>query len=276
MPSRSPAPLPALAVVIAVLAGASSSAGAAADSTAAAADTLGTAARPGHAVPEIVVTASRRRMLVAESPREVRVVTGREIRESFVLAARAHPVEMVFYDNQRDDARAIQNAEAAIARRVDLYIQYHRGAAANATIGEKLRAAGIRVLALNYPVPGAPLYTVDNLAAGHVAGEALAQFARGADPTGAKLLVVLVDNAGGPIAKALVVPANVRLYRLPPCTPALQPAEHLWPLVREGMANRDFDHLVALGGKLRRRCDGLASHPEVVQGAVGFHGAVNL
>lgn len=102
--------------------------------------------------------------------------TGREIRESFVLAARAHPIEMVFYDNQRDDARAMQNAEAAIARKVDLYIQYHRGAATGA-IGEKLKAAGIRVLAVNDPVPGAPLYTVDNLAAGRVAGEALARFA---------------------------------------------------------------------------------------------------
>jgi ribose transport system substrate-binding protein len=102
--------------------------------------------------------------------------TGREIRESFVLAARAHPVEMVFYDNQRDDARAIQNVDAAIARKVDLYIQYHQGAA-NAAIAEKLKAAGVKVLALNDPVPGAPLYTVDNLAAGRVAGQALAQFA---------------------------------------------------------------------------------------------------
>jgi len=107
-------------------------------------------------------------------------------------------------------------------------------------------------------------------------GEALAAFARWADPEGKRLLVVLVDNAGGHVAKALVVPANVRLYRLPPCTPELQPAEHLWPMVREGMANRDFDHLVALGGKLRRRCDWLASHPAIVQGAVGFHWAVNL
>jgi ABC-type sugar transport system substrate-binding protein len=67
--------------------------------------------------------------------------TGREIRESFTLAARAHPVEMVFYDNQRDDARAVANAEAGIARKVDLYIQYHRGAA-NAVVAEKLKAAG--------------------------------------------------------------------------------------------------------------------------------------
>jgi hypothetical protein len=102
--------------------------------------------------------------------------TGREIREGFVLAARQYPVEMVYYDNQRDDGRALQNADAAIARKVDLYIQYHQGAA-NAAIAQKLKAAGIPILALNYPVPGAPLYTLDNRAAGHVAGEALAQFA---------------------------------------------------------------------------------------------------
>jgi ABC-type sugar transport system substrate-binding protein len=102
--------------------------------------------------------------------------TGGEIHESFVLAARAQPVEMVYYDNQRDDARALRNADAAIARRVDLYIQYHQGTA-NAAVAQKLKAAGIPILALNYPVPGAPLYTLDNMAAGHVAGEALARFA---------------------------------------------------------------------------------------------------
>ena len=102
--------------------------------------------------------------------------TGREVRESFTLAARAHPVEMVFYDNQRDEARTVANAEAAIARRVDLYIQYHRGAA-NTVVAEKLKVAGIPLLALNYPIPGAPVYTADNVAAGRIAGEALAQFA---------------------------------------------------------------------------------------------------
>ena len=104
----------------------------------------------------------------------------------------------------------------------------------------------------------------------------MAQFARWADPEGEKVLVLLVDNAGWHIAKDLAVPDNVRLYRLPLCTPELQPAEHQWPLVREGLANRDFDHLVGLGGKLRRRCDWLAEHPESVQGMVGFHWAVKL
>ena len=103
--------------------------------------------------------------------------TGPEIRESFNLAVRQLPIDLVFYDNQRNDARAVANAEAAIARKVDLYIQYHRSAAANATIAQKLKAAGIPVLAVNYAVPGAPLYTLDNVAAGRLAGEALAQFA---------------------------------------------------------------------------------------------------
>lgn len=107
-------------------------------------------------------------------------------------------------------------------------------------------------------------------------GEALAEFARWADPGGGKALVVLVDNAGGHIAGGLAVPGNVRLFRLPPRTPELQPAERLWPLVREALANRVFDHLVGLAAKLRQRCDWLAGHPEVVQGVVGFHWAVNL
>jgi DDE superfamily endonuclease len=106
-------------------------------------------------------------------------------------------------------------------------------------------------------------------------GEALAAFAAWADPGRGKVLVVPVDNAGGHTAKKRVVPADVRLYPLPPCTPELQPAEHLWPRVREAVANRTFGHLVGLAAKPRRRCDYLAEHPEVVKGAVGFHWATD-
>lgn len=102
--------------------------------------------------------------------------TGREVRESFELAARLLPVDLVFYDNQRDPRRVLANAEAAIAARVDLLIEYSDDPAANAAVAGRMKAAGIPVLAINYPVPGAPLYTADNIEAGRVAGEALAQF----------------------------------------------------------------------------------------------------
>src|SRR5678815_2899499 len=123
--------------------------------------------------------------------------TGAEIRQSFLLAARTLPIDLVFYDNHMDDARAVANAEAAIARKVDLYVQYHRGGAANAAVAQKLKAAGIPLLAVNGPVPGAPLYSLDNLAAGRIAGDALGQFAArswAGQPTAAVVIGRLSTN----------------------------------------------------------------------------------
>ena len=90
------------------------------------------------------------------------------------------------------------------------------------------------------------------------------------------MLVVIVDNAGWHIAGKLTVPPNVVLHHLPSCTPELQPAEPLWPLVRVGMANKAFPTLAALEEPLARRCRWLADQPAVVKGAVGFHWAVRL
>lgn len=107
-------------------------------------------------------------------------------------------------------------------------------------------------------------------------GAALGEFSRWADPAAEKLLALLVDTAGWHTAKRLAVPANVVLHPLPPCTPELQPAEPLWPLVREGVAHRAFDDLDTLELRLVDRCRHLIDHPDVVQAAVGFHWAAKL
>jgi len=104
--------------------------------------------------------------------------------------------------------------------------------------------------------------------------QALADFAGWTDPEDRKVLVVILDGSGGHTAKGLRVPPNVVLHRQPACTPELQPAEHLWPLVREGLANRVFDGLPGLTETLVTRCQWLTDHPTVVGGAVGFHWAV--
>jgi DDE superfamily endonuclease len=106
--------------------------------------------------------------------------------------------------------------------------------------------------------------------------EALAAFARWADPDGRKVLVVIVDNAGWHVARRLAVPANVVLHHLPSCTPELQPVEPLWPLVREALANKAFPTLAALTEPLENRCRRLAEDTATVKGAVGFHWAVAL
>lgn len=107
-------------------------------------------------------------------------------------------------------------------------------------------------------------------------GRVLADFASWADPEGGKVLVVLLDRAGWHVAKRLAVPANVVLHHLPPCTPELQPAERLWPLVREGLANRVFDDLPALEAKLQGRLAVLEKATDEVQAVVGYHWALAL
>ena len=100
-----------------------------------------------------------------------------DVRTSFELAARNRPVELSFYDNRGDRASALANVDDAIRKPVDLFIQYDPDPAVNAEAGRRLKAADIPALAINYPIPGAPLYSADSLAAGTIAGEALAKFA---------------------------------------------------------------------------------------------------
>src|SRR6516225_4537614 len=125
--------------------------------------------------------------------------TSAAVRNSFELAARTRPVDMVYFDNAGDPARAIANAEAAIAAKVDLLIEYNSDADANAEIARRLAIAGISALALVDPLPGAPLYGPDNRAAGRIAGDALGAFARENWP-GERVLGVLIGDLAGPSA----------------------------------------------------------------------------
>ena len=90
--------------------------------------------------------------------------TGADIRQSFDLAARGLPVDVVFYDNHRDGVQGAWPIPSPTrsGRKVDLYVQYLPDPAVNKDVAERLRSAGIPVLAVNYPVPGAPLYGTDN------------------------------------------------------------------------------------------------------------------
>jgi ribose transport system substrate-binding protein len=103
--------------------------------------------------------------------------SGEEVRSSFVLGARGLPIDLVLYDNARERAKTVANAEDAVQRKVDLYIQYSDDQAANDEVARRLAAAQIPVLAVNYPVGNAPLYAADNREAGRLAGDALGKFA---------------------------------------------------------------------------------------------------
>lgn len=99
---------------------------------------------------------------------------------------------------------------------------------------------------------------------------ALAEFAAAAGVGAAKRGVLVLDNAGRHTSPALAVPEGLHLVFLPAHTPELQPAERLWPLLNEGLANRPFADVAALDDRLAERCRQLLDQPERVAAATHF------
>ncbi len=99
----------------------------------------------------------------------------------------------------------------------------------------------------------------------------LAEFARavGASPT--KQIVLVLDRAGWHTSVHLRVPAPVHLLFLPPYSPELQPAEHLWPLTNSVLTNRHFATIEDLEDAQFARCAELQRNPEQIRSTTRFH-----
>src|SRR5215212_8619129 len=82
----------------------------------------------------------------------------------------------------------------------------------------------------------------------------LALFAREAGAGCERIIGLGLDSAGWHTAPNLAVPDGIRLVYLPSYSPELQPAEHLWPVLEEPLANRSFETLADLERTVAERC----------------------
>jgi transposase len=99
--------------------------------------------------------------------------------------------------------------------------------------------------------------------------ELLAAFARQTGAGRKRHVILVLDNAGWHGPEGLPVPDGISLVFLPPYSPELQPAEHLWPLVDEPIANRHFATLADLEAVVAERCRRLGA--ETVRPHTDFH-----
>lgn len=66
-----------------------------------------------------------------------------------------------------------------------------------------------------------------------------------------EFIVMVVDGASSHVAKDLVVPKNMRLLRLPPYAPELNPQEHVWDELREKeFPNRVYADMASVRAQL--------------------------
>ncbi|MCY4562759.1 MAG: transposase, partial [Flavobacteriaceae bacterium] len=61
---------------------------------------------------------------------------------------------------------------------------------------------------------------------------------------------LIIDNAGFHASKNITIPENIKLIRIPPYTPELNPAEKVWQWMKERVAMKFFEDLESLKKKI--------------------------
>lgn len=100
---------------------------------------------------------------------------------------------------------------------------------------------------------------------------ALAEFAQAVRAGQGKHVLLVLDSAGWHVSHQVQVPVGLHLHFLPPYSPELQPAERLWPLTNEALANRHFQDLDTLQDVQTHRCLALQTQPNVIRAHTRFH-----
>ena len=90
----------------------------------------------------------------------------------------------------------------------------------------------------------------------------------GAGPT--KQVVLVLDGASWHDSPQVRVPEHVHLLFLPPHSPELQPAEHLWPLTNTVLANQHFASIEELEDAQAERCVALQGRPDLIRSTALF------
>lgn len=97
--------------------------------------------------------------------------------------------------------------------------------------------------------------------------QVLADFARQVQLGEQKQVAVLLDQAGWHTSKDVRLPEGLHLIFLPSHSPELQPAERLWPLTNEAVAN----WCAELEAVQSVRCLALQAAPELIRGSTLYH-----
>jgi hypothetical protein len=82
---------------------------------------------------------------------------------------------------------------------------------------------------------------------------------------------LVLDRAGWHVRPQVQGPAGIPLHFLPPDSPELQPADRLWPLTNEALANRHFHALDDLHTGQAPRCLQRQERPAVIAAYTPFH-----
>ncbi len=125
-----------------------------------------------------------------------------EMSNSLRLAAAAKNVELIEVDNQLSARVAIRNSERLVRDHVDLAIEFQVHQTAAPKIASNFSRAGIPIIAIHTPHPGAVFFGGNNYVAGRLGGRALGKWAASAWGGKVDSILLLGHSAAGPLTNS--------------------------------------------------------------------------
>src|SRR6187431_3658716 len=102
----------------------------------------------------------------------------KEVSAGLQRAAQAEGVELICLDNRYNAKIAQRNADVLVREKVDLVIEFQTDEHVAAIVAAKYREAGIPMIALEIPHPGATYFGANNYEAGLIGGRHLGRWAK--------------------------------------------------------------------------------------------------
>jgi ribose transport system substrate-binding protein len=102
----------------------------------------------------------------------------REVTSSLERAAQAEGIELISLDNRYNAKIAQRNADLLVREKVDLAIEFQTDETVAPIVAAKYREAGIPMIAIDIPHPGATYYGANNYEAGLIGGRYLARWVK--------------------------------------------------------------------------------------------------
>jgi ribose transport system substrate-binding protein len=122
------------------------------------------------------------------------------VRRSLEQAAQASGnIELIVADNAADVRSALTIGRSLVESQVDLVIEFQQDEHTNHVLMDMFRSAGIPVIAVDIPMPGATFFGADNYRAGRIAGEAAVSWIRSHWQGQLDRLVCLEQRESGPM-----------------------------------------------------------------------------
>lgn len=151
----------------------------------------------------MAVAANGRRYRIGFANMTERMQFCRQVREGLEKETQTRGnIDLLIRNNDLDHQKALENADWFVTNHIQLAIEFQIHSRAGNVIMDKFNRAGIPVIAVDIPMPGASYFGADNYRAGFMAGQGLGRWVEKHWQRPPDLVLCLQAQKVGPAAEA--------------------------------------------------------------------------